>query len=150
MSICALLFANVNWFAVIAAAVAQHFFSYFYYAMVISEPFSRLMARDKGVTGIMQCVMRYTMWKCVLISFLASICRALFIVGALNMLKLDVDANCAVCAYIDAGLLVSAVTLIANHMEFWSQRHLGLQSLEVIGDVLSAVLASLVLYNFKI
>lgn len=149
MSICALLFANVNWAAVIAAAVAQHFFNYFYYASLVAGSFSRLMARDKGVTDVMKSVQRYGMGKCVLISFIASVIRALFITATLTTLKLDKNAECEMCAYIDAGLLVAAVTFIGSHMELHCQRQWGLQVLELGGDVLSAVLASLVLYYLK-
>ncbi|CUE63429.1 membrane-associated protein, putative [Bodo saltans] len=147
MAICSLLFANVDWVAVLAAAMAQHFFSYFYYATLIAAPFTRLMANDKGVTDASKVVMRYDMLKCVLISFIASIARALFIIATLNTLKLTATAECKLCAYFDAALLVSAVTVIGSHADMWNQRHFKLQFFEILGDVSSAVLAALVLYS---
>jgi dipeptide/tripeptide permease len=147
MSICTVVFANVDWVAVFAAAIVQHFFSYFYYASLIATPFSRLMANDKGVNDASKVVMRYSMLTCVAKSFVASIARALFIIATLNTLKLAATAECKLCAYVDAALLVSAVTIIGNHAELWSQRHFKLQFLEILGDISSAILAALVLYS---
>lgn len=146
MSICEVLFANVSWITVLIAAVAQHFFSFFYYASLVASPYQRLIANDKGVTEASKVVSRYGMLRCVLISFAASAVRTLFIIATLNALKLDVTAECKLCAYIDSALLVSAVSFIATHAEMWSQRNFKLHFLDAVGDISSAVLAALVLY----
>lgn len=147
--LCAVLFAGVDWSHILVAALAQHFFSYLYYGALIDKLWVRLHARDKGVRDIEAIVVRYSMLKSVFISFAASVARALFIVATLNLLQLRRDAKCQMCAFLDAGLLVSAVSLIGYHNELWGQRALLIQLLDVSGDTLSALIGAFVLYYFS-
>lgn len=147
--LCAVLFKDLQWSAVFFAAVAQHFFSFFYYSVIVGEQWKKAHARDKGVYSIEDALERHSMGKSVVVSFFASLLRALFIVAAVNLFKLKELSPDACAVYSVAAAIIATVSALYQHLEFWSQRSIAIQFFDVLGDFSSALIAAVVLAYFS-
>lgn len=131
--------------AVVWAVLAQLVWASAFWGVFFPKFLSKALAEDKGVKSARFFILRYpTPSVPLFVSSIAAAIRYLAVVGVVTLI-----GGTSLCLYLQAGLFVGCLFVVAAHHKFWAQQPLTLISLELLSDITSALLASWVAYSMQ-
>ncbi len=132
----------------IVAAIAQFFFGFLWYGILMRNPYCRAVATDKGVKAVAFIKQIYATPVAVFTSLITGIFRAAAIVSIVHhAASYQADAKSSLCIYSQAATAVWLVAQLPSLEDaFYAQRPLTLIVLSAGFNLGCALIASLVLF----